>query len=78
MLCYLRVADVYRVPLERGDVGDCCQVVVQQTGTAHHMVPEDLRHYSFGNPVLDLQQKVEGVEKQLSEASESENSRPGH
>lgn len=59
VLCYLRVADVYRVPVERGDVGDCCQVIVQQTGTTHHMVPEDLSHHSFGNPVLDLQQNVE-------------------
>lgn len=59
MLCYLRVGDVYGVPVERGDVGDCCQVIVQQTGTTHHMVPEDLSHRSSGNPVLDLQRKVE-------------------
>lgn len=59
--CYLREADVYRVPMEGGDVGDCCQVIVQQTGTTHHMVPEDLRHHSFGSPVLDLQQKVEDL-----------------
>lgn len=58
MVCYLRVADVYWVPMERGEVGDCCQVTVQQISTTHHMVPEDLSHHSLVNPVFDLQPKV--------------------
>lgn len=61
MFGYLGVADVYLFTLERGDVGDCCQVLVQQTGTTHHVVPEHLSHHSFGNPVLDLQWGVEGL-----------------
>lgn len=58
MLGYLGVADVYQVTVERGDVGDCCQVLVQQIGTTHHVVPEHLSHHSFGNPILDLQWEV--------------------
>lgn len=71
MLYYLRVADMYWVPMERSDVGDCCQVTVQQTGTTHHMVPENLSHHSFGNPVPDLQQKMK--ELKLSKAFEWKN-----
>lgn len=57
--CYLRIGDLYLVPMQRGDVPDCLQVAIQQAGTAHHVVPKDLCHLPFGEPVPHLQQRAE-------------------